>query len=129
MVVLLLVASVPSVGSQVLEEEKIAAFEAIISAESTGANVTGLVADYNEALQLIETGGLVNVSAGNLILNEIVSEAAVLRVAAVQQGNVDAAVAVVKVVFLVGLAVAVWMRGDLWFWRLWRRTKESYIVE
>ena len=129
MIVLLLVASVPCAGAQILEQERIAAFEAIVGAEAAGANVTGLVADYNDALQLIETGDLLNVSAGSLILNEIVSEAAVLRDAAVQQGNVDAAVAVVKVVFLVGLAIVVWLRGDLWFWRLWRRTKESYIVE
>ncbi len=128
LVLLLLASTLPIAGAQVLEAEKVTAFEAIIAAEQAGANVTGLVADYDEALRLIDTGNE-NVSNANLIFNDIITESGTLQAAAVQQGNVDIGVAVVKVAVLVGLAVVVWMRGDEWFWRLWRRTKRGYIVE
>jgi len=30
---------------------------------------------------------------------------------------------------LLGAAAAVWLRGDRWFWRLWRRSKAGYVAE
>ena len=100
------------------------AFSAIKAAEEAGADVSELVESMNEALMLIESGD----SASGL-LEEVISGAEVARSAAVTQGNIDAGVAVMKVVVLVGVAAFVWLRGDTYFWRLWRRTKEGYTVD
>ena len=127
--VLFVFAFVPCVYGQVLEEERMEVFEAIRAAEEAGADVRGLVDDFNIALDLIETGSPVNVSAANVIFGEIVAESETLAAQATRQGNVDASVAIVKVVLLLGAAVVVWMRGDRWFWRLWRLIKEGYVVE
>ena len=100
------------------------AFTAVKAAEEAGADVSGLVESLNEALTLIESGD----SATGLLEN-IIYEAEIARSAAVNQGNIDAGVAILKVVFLVGTAVFVWLRGDVYFWRLWRRTKEGFLVD
>lgn len=120
---------IPSASAQVLETERITAFQAIISAEDAGADVSSLVSKYDEALRLIDTGDLENISTANLYFTQIISEAAILESEAIQQGNIDAAIAIGKVVVLVAAAVVVWMRGDQWFWRLWRRTRRGYMVE
>lgn len=100
------------------------AFSAVKAAEDAGADVSLLVEKLNEALVLVESGD----SAGD-ILRSIIVDARAARSAAVTQGNVDAGVAIVKVGVLVGAAAFVWLRGDSYFWRLWRRTKEGYMVD
>ena len=100
------------------------AFTAIKAAEDAGADISGLVESLNEALAVIESGD----SASGL-LEDIILDADMARLAAVNQGNIDAGVAILKVVVLVGAAAFVWLRGDEYFWRLWRRTKEGYLVD
>ena len=126
---LLLLLLVQPVSGQVLEEERIEAFNAIIEAEEAGADVSGLVSEYNMALSLIETGDSENVTLAGQVFSDIVVESSALRGEAVTQGNIDAAVAIVKTLVLVAAAVVVWLRGDRWFWRFWRQTKQGYVVE
>lgn len=127
--VLLLALFVQPVSGQVLEEERVLAFNAITEAEEAGANVSRLVSEYNMALSMIETGDFENISMANQVFSGIVDEASVLRGEAVTQGNIDAAVAIVKTLVLVAGAVVIWLRGDGWFWRFWRQTKQGYVVE
>ncbi len=100
------------------------AFSAIKAAEEAGADVSGLVESLNEALALIESG-----ESADGLLADIITDAENARSAAVTQGTIEAGVAVLKVVFLVGVASLVWLRGDEYFWKLWRRTKKGYGVE
>jgi hypothetical protein len=100
------------------------AFTAIKAAEEAGADVSELVLSLNEALALIESG-----DSANGLLGDIIADADSARVTAVNQGNIAGGVAILKVVVLVGVAAFVWLRGDEYFWRLWRRTKEGYIVD
>ena len=100
------------------------AFAAIKAAEDAGADVSYLVESLNQALAIIESGD----SASGL-LEEVINGAETARSAAVTQGNLDVGVAIIKVVVLVGAAAFVWLRGDEYFWRLWRRTKEGYLVD
>jgi len=71
----------------------------------------------------------VNMTDARSILDAVLVDAEAVRVAGVQQGTSEAVIAVIKVVVLVGLAVVVWLRGDDYFWRLWRRTKRGYVFE
>ncbi len=121
---------VPLVGAQVdlgqLAEE---AFTAISVAEDAGGEVGGLLDRLNEAILLMESGSDVNMTLARGVLEDVLVDAEAVRAAGVQQGTSDAVVAVVKVVFLVGLAVGVWLRGDEVFWRLWRRMKRGYELQ
>jgi len=90
--------------------------------------VEALIGELNRAIRLLEEGGEVVVEAEQ-ILSRVIVDAGAVRDAGVQQGNVDAAVAIVKVALLLGAATLVWLRGDEWFWRLWLRIKKNYIVE
>lgn len=126
---LLLALLVQPVSGQVLEEERIMAFNAIIEAEEAGADVSGLVSEYNNGLYLIMTGDSGNITLASQVFSGIVDEASVLRGEAVTQGNIDAAVAIIKTIVLVAAAVVIWLRGDRWFWSFWRRTKQGYVVE
>jgi len=128
-IVLLLTLLVQPVSGQVLEEERIMAFNAIIEAEEAGADVSGLVSEYNNGLYLIKTGDSGNITLASQVFSNVVDEASVLRGEAVTQGNIDAAVAIIKTIVLVAAAVVIWLRGDRWFWRFWRRTKQEYVVE
>ncbi len=131
LVVVVLVCFLPGhVGAQVdlgrLAEE---AFTAISGAEEAGGEVVGLLDRLNEAILLMESGSDVNMTEARDILDAVIVDAEAVRVAGVQQGTSDAVVAVIKVVFLVGLAAGVWLRGDEYFWRLWRRTKRGYELQ
>ena len=127
--VLLLALFVQPVNGQVLEEERVLAFNAIIEAEEAGADVSVLVSEYNIALDLIMTGGSENITLASQVFSGIIDDASVLRGEAVTQGNIDAAIAIIKTLFLVAVAALIWIRGDRWFWRFWRRTKQGYVVE
>jgi len=122
--------SIPSAGAQVdlgqLAED---AFTAISGAEDAGGEVGDLLGRLNEAFMLMESGSDVNMTLARGILDDVIVDAEAVRAAGVQQGTSDAVVAVVKVVVLVGIAVGVWLRGDEYFWRLWRRTKRGYVLE
>jgi len=128
-IVLVLALLVQPVTGQVLEDERVEAFNAIIEAEEVGADVSGLVSEYNMALSLIGAGDFENISLANQIFLGIVEEASVLRGEAITQGNLDAAIAIAKTIVLVAAAGVIWLRGDRWFWRFWRRTKQGYVVE
>jgi hypothetical protein len=111
-------------GEGLVEE----AFRAIVEAEAAGGEVEALIGELNRAIRLLEEGGEAVVEAEQ-ILNQIIVDAGAVRDAGVQQGNIDAAVAILKVALLLGAATLVWLRGDEWFWRLWLRVKKNYIVE
>ncbi len=127
--VFLFVLLVQPVSAQVLEDERVEAFNAIMAAEEAGADVSGLVSEYNAALALVEEGDPVNISAASQVFSSIVVEASLLQESAVTQGNIEAGVAIAKTLVLVAAAVVIWLRGDQWFWSLWRRTKQGYVVE
>ncbi len=120
---------IPSVGAQVdlvqLVEE---AFTAISVAEDAGGEIGDLLDQLNEAILLIESGSDENMTDARSILDVVLVDSEAVRAAGVQQGTSDAVVAIVKVVFLVGLAFSVWLRGDEYFWRLWRRTKRGFVL-
>jgi len=131
LVVVVLVCLLPGhVGAQVdlgrLAEE---AFTAISGAEEAGGDVGGLLGRLNEAIMLMESGSDVNMTLARGVLDAVIVDAEAVRAAGVQQGTSDAVVAVVKVVFLVGLAAGVWLRGDEYFWRLWRRMKRGFVLQ
>jgi len=126
LIVLCLAANlVPGAWGDALVEE---AFKAIVEAEAAGGEVEALIGELNRAIRLQEEGGEAVVEAEQ-ILSQVIMDAGAVRHAGVQQGNVDAAVAIVKVALLLGAATLVWLRGDEWFWRLWLRIKKNYIVE
>jgi len=111
-------------------EDRVAeAFKAIVEAEAAGSDVSELVEELNHALLLIRKGDEDGLVEAEQILSQIVLDAEALRAAGLRQRNVDAAVALVKVAILVGVAVLVWMRGDEWFWRLWLRPRRRYVVQ
>ena len=122
--------SIPSVWAQ-LDLGSLAddAFTAISVAEDAGGEVGDLLDGLNEALLLMEAGSDVNMTDARSILDAVLVDAEAVRVAGVQQGTSEAVIAVIKVVVLFGLAVVVWLRGDDYFWRLWRRTKRGYVFE
>ena len=122
--------SIPSVWAQ-LDLGPLAddAFTAISVAEDAGGEVGDLLDGLNEALLLMESGSDVNMADARSILDAVLVDAEAVRVAGVQQGTSEAVIAVIKVVVLVGLAVVVWLRGDDYFWRLWRRTKRGCVFE
>jgi len=126
LIVLCLAANlVPGAWGDALVEE---AFKAIVEAEAAGGEVEALIGELNRAIRLQEEGGEAVVEAEQ-ILSQVIVDAGAVRHAGVQQGNVDAAVAVFKVALVLGAAALVWLRGDEWFWRLWLRIKKNYIVE
>jgi len=126
--VLVLGLAVPVAFTQV--EDRVAeAFKAIVEAEAAGGDVSELVEELNYALLLFRKGDEKSVEKAEQILSQIVIDAEALRAAGLQQRNVDAAVALVKVAILVGVAALVWMRGDEWFWRLWLRPRRRYVVQ
>ncbi len=132
LILLLLVSMVvtPVVCAQVdLDTLSGQAFTAIVAAEDAGGEVDELLVRLNTALDLIGEGSDENLTSARSILDELLVDVEAIRVAGVQEGNWNAGVAIVKVVVLVSLAAAVWLRGDEYFWRLWRRTKEGYILE
>lgn len=102
------------------------AFTAIVEAEDAGGDVDELLVRFNEALEMIADENVTEVRA---ILESVVVDAEAIRVAGVREGNWNAGVAIGKVVVLVAVAALVWLRGDEYFWRLWRRTKEGYVLE
>jgi len=116
---------VPGAWGEGLVEE---VFRAIVEAEAAGGEVEALIGELNRAIRLMEEGGGAVVEAEQT-LNQIIVDAGAMRDAGVQQGNVNAVVAIFKVALLLGLATLVWLRGDEWFWRLWLRIKKNYIVE
>ena len=118
------------VNAQVdLDQLTMGAFTAISEAEDAGGEIDDLLVQLNMAILLIESGTDVNLTEARVLLNDVLVDAEAVRVAGVAEGNANAVVAVIKVVLLVGLAVGVWLRGDEYFWRLWRRTKQGYLVE
>lgn len=120
---------VPVGHSQVdLEALSGEAFTAIVEAEDAGGEVDELLAHLNYAFMLVVEGSADNITEARGVLEDVLVEAEVIRVAGVREGNLNAGVAIVKVVVLVALAVVVWLRGDEYFWRLWRRTKEGFVV-
>lgn len=126
LIVLLSLVLVPVVGAQsdidVLVSE---AFTAIVEAEEAGGDVDELLTRLNEAIDLQG----IDPDEARVILERLVVEAEAARARGEREGLENAAVAIAKVVVLVGLAAGVWLRGDEYFWRLWRRTKEGYVVD
>ncbi|MBD3171180.1 hypothetical protein GF326_01780 [Candidatus Bathyarchaeota archaeon] len=112
-----------------MEEKRMDAFLAIREAEEAGANVTGLVEDFNIALDYIASGEPENISEAELIFDEIMLESMELEASATREENYEAVVAIVKVLVLLALAIIIWLHGENWFWSLWRRTREGYVVQ
>lgn len=104
------------------------AFTAIVEAEDAGGEVDELLTQLNYAFMLVEEGSAENLTEARRVLEGVLVEAEVIRVAGVREGNLNAGVAIVKVVVLVAAAAVVWLRGDDYFWRLWRRTKDGFVV-
>ncbi len=117
------------VSAQIIEEKRVDAFMAIHKAQEAGANVTSLVEDFNTALAYLESGEPGNITRAESIFDELLVESAELEADATREETYEAIVAIVKVILLVALAVIVWLRGEKWFWSLWRRTKEGYVAE
>jgi len=126
--VLVLGLAMPVAFTQV-EDQVAEAFKAIVEAEAAGGDVSELVEELNHALLLIRKGDEKSIEEAKQIISQIVLDAEALRAAGLRQRNVDAAVALVKVAILVGVAVLVWMRGDEWFWRLWLRPRRRHVVQ
>jgi hypothetical protein len=102
------------------------AFRAVARAEAAGGDVGLLVDAVNAALGYLEAG---DVAGAELLLRRVIVDAGEVEAAGVRQGNVDAAVAGVKAVFLLGLAGGVWVYGERVFWGLWLRLKRGWVVE
>ncbi len=120
----------PVVGAQVdLDTLSGQVFTAIVTAEDAGGEVDELLVRLNTALDLIGEGSDENLTSARTLLDDLLIDAEVIRVAGVQEGNWNAGVAIVMVVVLIALAAGVWLRGDEYFWRFWRRTKEGYLLE
>jgi len=126
---LVLVFLVVSIAYSQVTDDSIEAFKAILAAENAGADVSGLVSRFNEALGLAQEGNSESLLEAQEIFDEIMAQAADLQGEAARQGNLNAAIAVVKVVVLIVVAGVVWVKGDEWFWRLWLRTKKGYVLE
>jgi len=104
-------------------------FTAITEAEEAGGDVSELVEGLDRALALMRSGDPADEYAAEGLLNDLLVEAEAVRAAGARRETYEAAVAVAKTVVLLGAAAAVWLRGDGWFWRLWRRSKAGYVAE
>ena len=114
---------VPDVFAQGVSVED--AFRAVAEAEEAGGDVGDLVADLNEAIRLLEEG---EAGEASILLESVMERAEAARVQGSREGLTGGAVAVGVTLLFVGLAVLVWLRGDEWFWRLWRYTKRGFVV-
>ena len=125
---LVLIFLVMSIAYSQVMDESIEAFKAILAAENAGADVSGLVSRFNQALSLAQKGNSESLLEAQEIFDEIMAQAADLQGEAARQGNLNSAIAVVKVVVLLVVAGVVWVKGDEWFWRLWLQTERGYVL-
>lgn len=122
-VLLVLVLLVPFVWGQSVTVEE--AFRAVAEAEEAGGEIEDLVADLNQAIELIEVG---ETGEATVLLESVMVRAEAARVQGTRERFTGGAVSVFVALVFVGLAVVVWLRGDKWFWRLWRYTKRGFVV-
>jgi hypothetical protein len=122
-VLLLMFLLVPFVRGQSVTVEE--AFMAVAEAEKAGGEIEDLVADLNQAIELLEEG---ETEEATLLLESVMVRAETARVQGTRERFTGGAVAVFVALVFVGLAVVVWLRGDEWFWRLWRYTKRGFVV-
>ncbi len=122
-VLLLMFLLVPFVWGQSVTVEE--AFMAVAEAEEAGGEIEDLVADLNQAIELIEEG---ETGEATVLLESVMVRAEAARVQGTRERFTGGAVAVFVALVFVGLAVVVWLRGDEWFWRLWRYTKRGFVV-
>ena len=122
---------IPSASSMDQEEVKERlerAYEAVAEAERAGGDVSGLVDELNQALELLEVGGEDSLAEALSKVDSVLTEAP----GAMQAGIVATQLRYTKTAAVVGLlgfsAVLVWRYGPRIFWSIWLRSKKSWRV-
>jgi hypothetical protein len=115
-------------GEKELREKLVDAFDAVSRAESAGGDVSELVEELREALELLGTGDEMDLEMAESVLEGVLARApavAELGVASIHAQYVWLGV----VLGLVAVsAVGVWRLGPRIVWSLWLRSKRSWRV-
>jgi hypothetical protein len=111
-----------------LREKLLDAFDAVSRAESAGGDVSGLVEELREALELLGTGDEKDLEMAEKVLERVLAQAP----AATELGAASLRMEYVWVGVVLGLvavsAVGVWRLGPRIVWSLWLRSKRNWRV-
>jgi hypothetical protein len=113
---------------EALEERLITAFEAVSRAERAGSDVSGLVEELRQALELLDDGDEKDLELAESVLKRVLAQAP----AAAELGAASIRMQYVWLGVVLGLvavsAVGVWRLGPRVVWSLWLRSKKNWRV-
>jgi hypothetical protein len=122
---------VVSLGLSREEESRqrlLTAFEAVSEAEEAGGDVSALIGDLRNALELINGGGEEELDLAESLIESVLAEAPAVS----EAGAASARISLLYVGTVVGLvavgAILVWRFGPRVFWSLWLRSKRGWRV-
>jgi len=105
-----------------------AAFKAVAEAEKDGGDVSLLVEDLNQALRLLEAGGVENLREAESKIEAVLVAAPGVAQEGLALTRIKQLKAGVGVTLIAVSAVMVWRFGPRIFWSIWLRSKSGWRV-
>ena len=127
-----------SVGFAVARQESVDqqvfnTFKALSKAEAAGGNVSSLVADFNEAIEVLErgerTGNSSLVEEARPRLNMISASAPVVAQEGAAANQIRILYTAVSLGLLAAVGFVVYLYVPKLFWRLWIRSKKNWRIK